>query len=119
MSAYQFLKLFESIERLTLYRGISQSSPRDGHYYTTDAEWALNFSQSGRELRSITVDNDLIYYDEPLPSATSESDISERLKLVEGEGDYIGFWVSEGVNQPDSVFLLSPEYADMFDLGSD
>lgn len=101
-------RLQESLGRvgiIRLYRGVSIGG--NGHYWSTDREWSRQFTQSGldSEIREIGIDSDKILRMKPLPSANSEDEITMGIQRA-SDGGYVGFFVSEGMGQPESVFLL-------------
>lgn len=91
---------------MTVYRGTTAYSG-GGHYWSTDREWARQFTQSGRddEIKSKVIDMRTILVLSPLPSANDEGDIDNALKKA-GESGYKGIMVSEGRGQPNSIYLL-------------
>lgn len=101
----KFQESLNKVETIKLYRGESIGS--QGHYWSTDREWARQFTQSGldSEIREIEISKDRILVLNPLPSANSESDINTGIEKAKA-GGFAGFLVSEGKDQPNSVFLL-------------
>lgn len=100
------MKIFKIAKSIRLYRGESQYN-KGGHYWTTDKEWARQFTQSGRpsEVRSMTFPVEMIFRNDPLPFATNatELDTTEQLALEKG---FNAFWVNEGSGQPESVYII-------------
>jgi len=94
---------------VTLYRG--WASGGKGHYFTTDAEWARQFTQSGleSEVQTIKLKTSEIYRAPVLPKAfgTNESDIDNAIRAAKAKG-FKAIWVNEGQGQPNSVFLIKP-----------
>ena len=90
---------------MKLYRGMNGGGM--GHYWSLDREWARQFTFSGldSEIREIMVDSDMILIMKPLPSANSEDEITMGIEKAT-RGGYEGFMVSEGMGQPNSIFLL-------------
>lgn len=103
MNWYKMYKIAKSIK---LYRGESVYN-KDGHYYTTDREWARQFTQSGldREIKMISVPEDIIYRKDPLPSAVNESEFDIALAEAKENG-FKAFWVNEGDGEPNSVYFI-------------
>jgi hypothetical protein len=101
----KFQESLNKVETIKLYRGGSHGS--QGHYWSTDREWARQFTHSGldSEIKELEVTKDNILILNPLPSANSENDISSGIEKAHS-GGFIGFLVSEGKDQPNSVFLL-------------
>ena len=93
---------------LTLYRG-ELASGQQGNYFTTDHEWARQFTQSGRdhEIRHIQVDPNLIYRATVLPEAsgTDEQVFDQTIAEARRLGKK-AIWVNEGQGQPNSVFIF-------------
>lgn len=91
---------------ITIYRGESVYN-RGGRYWTIDREWARQFTQSGRdsEIKSAKIDSSRIYREDPLPSATDESAMENAIKVAREQG-FAAIWADEGVNEPNSVYVL-------------
>lgn len=104
MNWYRLAKL------LTIYRG-EYSGNKGGGYFSTSKEFARQFTQSGldREVIRKAIDSELIYdartEGKPLPSATNEQEFDEAYAKTQELG-LIGFRISEGMNQPDSIYIL-------------
>lgn len=100
------MKLRFTASQILLYRG-EYSGNTGGHYWTTDREWARQFTQSGldSEIRTFSLDSKVIYRATPLPRATSEVDIDSALGAAISLG-YKALWVSEGLNQPNSIYII-------------
>jgi len=93
---------------VTIYRGVSTVSPVDGHYYSTDKEWARQFTQSGRDSEIITKSvpiNKILKLD-PLPSANNETQFDMAMEKAK-EKNYPAVWMDEGSTEPNSVFVLN------------
>ena len=101
----KFQESLNKVETIKLFRGESMGSL--GHYWSLDREWARQFTQSGldSEIKELEVTKDKILILNPLPSANSESDINSGIEKAKS-GGFIGFLVSEGKDQPNSVFML-------------
>jgi hypothetical protein len=97
---------YKLLEGMRVYRGRSVGNV-GGHYWSLDKEFARQFTQSGldREIESRIIDGDEILVLDPLPSANSEAEISLAIEKARA-GGFMGFMVSEGRNQPNSIFLL-------------
>ena len=91
---------------ITIYRGESVYN-RSGRYWTTDREWARQFTQSGRdsEIKTARIESSRIYKEEPLPSATDELKIDNAINIARAQG-FVAIWVDEGINEPNSVYVL-------------
>jgi hypothetical protein len=89
-----------------VYRGISNGNA-NGHYWSTDKEFARQFTQSGLDKEIITklVDTNTILVLTPLPRATDEAEVDNALKIAISKG-YKGFRVDEGKGQPNSIFMI-------------
>ena len=97
--------IFEA--NLTLYRGVSTYN-KNGNYYTTDKEWARQFTQSGRDQEIITtsIPKEKILKLNPLPQATNEEDFDKALETAKQKG-YPAVWFDEGAREPNSIFVLN------------
>jgi len=97
-------------KEITLYRG-EHSTNKNGHYYSLDKEFARQFTQSGQDKEIITrkINPSLIYdarnEGKPLPDANNEQDFTSALIKAKELG-FQGFRLTEGMNQPDSVYIL-------------
>lgn len=92
--------------RIPVYRGKSVYN-RGGKYWTTDKEWALQFTQSGRpsEVESRWIDPQVILKLDPLPRATSEKEFDQAIEAARA-GGYAAVWFDEGPGEPDSVYVI-------------
>ena len=93
--------------RIPVYRGKSVYN-RGGKYWTTDKEWALQFTQSGRpsEVESRWINPQVILKLDPLPRATSEEEFDDAIKHAEEQG-YDAVWFDEGPREPNSIYVLN------------
>lgn len=99
--------LEESITGLiTIFQGRNIHN-KGSKYFTTNKEWAQNFTQSGRENEIIVakIDPKVIYTDTPLPEATNEKMLEKTIEVAKNQG-YKAIWVDEGIREPHSVFIL-------------
>lgn len=89
---------------IELYRGESNLN-KGGRYYTPDKEFARQFTQTSAdsEIKNLKLKQSDIYKPKQLPSATSEAEMLDAIKEAQDKG-FKYMWVSEGKNQPDSVF---------------
>lgn len=101
------MKIYRIAKLITLYRG-NNAYNKGGRYYTTDKEWARQFTQSGRdsEIVSIHYNPDNIYAKIPMPHATSEKEFDEAMKEAIEKG-FKAFMLDEGMGQPHSVYIIS------------
>ncbi len=95
---------------ITLYRGentTNRGGSNIGKYYSTDKEWAKQFTQTGQvnEVKSIQIPKSSIYIKDPLPLATEEQEFDECWAYAKQNG-YKAFMVNEGVGEPNSVFVV-------------
>lgn len=99
-------KLLSEGKLLTVYRGVSVHN-KDGNYFTTDPEWARNFTQSGqdKEILQVDIDPSNIYRQEPLPMATDEEQVNAAIAIARQKG-FSAIWVDEGHNEPNSIFVF-------------
>ncbi len=91
---------------LTIYRGISVHN-QNGNYFTTDPEWARNFTQSGqdKEILQCEIDSALIYEAVPVPQAVDDGQVNTIINLAKTKG-FAAIWVDEGANEPKSIFVF-------------
>lgn len=91
---------------LTLYRGINAGN-KNGRYYTTNPEWARQFTQSGldAEILQVQIDPSTIYRPNPLPEATDAAQVDSAIDEAVRNG-YIAVWMNEGHNEPNSVYVI-------------
>lgn len=101
------LKLFCESQAITIYRGESNNN-KNGSYWSTDKEFARNFTQSGqdKEIKTATINKNEIYIKNPLPQATSEREINSAIEEAKKLG-FRAILVDEGKNQPNSIFIIS------------
>lgn len=103
----KFKEFFEGSQFMKLYRGQNAYQQGGGHYWSTDREWARQFTQSGLDSEikeKVVLERDIMVLN-PLPHATDEAQISNAAKMAMNAG-YKGFKVDEGKGQPNSVFML-------------
>lgn len=102
---------YKKAKQITVYRG-EYSGNKGGGYFSTDKEFARQFTQSGldREIIIKKIDSSLIYdartEGKNLPSATNEQEFDEAMERTK-ELHLAGFRLTEGINQPDSIYMLS------------
>jgi GNAT superfamily N-acetyltransferase len=91
---------------ITLYRGVNVGNS-NGKYWTTDKEWARQFTQYGQdsEIKTMSYPENRIFRNNPLPSAVSEQDLNTTEQLARKQG-FAAFWVDEGPNEPNSVYVM-------------
>jgi hypothetical protein len=95
-------------ETVELHRGLAQG--QSGNYYSTDRDFAREFTQSGldSEIRSIRVPkSDILDLGKDTPFAGNEDEIAAAIKKAMAR-KAAAFYVSEGANQPRSVYFLKP-----------
>jgi uncharacterized Zn-binding protein involved in type VI secretion len=92
--------------KLMLYRGESVHN-KGGNFYTPDAEWARQFTQSGqqkevlqRQLPSGAV------YDPPKPVYAGDPDAVDAVLAEARRGGFSAVRLSEGPGEPPSVFVF-------------
>lgn len=98
------MKIYKMASKITLYRG-ENAYNKGGHFWTTDKEWARQFTHSGMdfEIKKRTYSTDWIYTPDPLPYGGD--DFSEAIEEAINKG-YGAIWLSEGSGQPNSVFII-------------
>ena len=96
----------ENTGMIRIYRGVSVYN-RDGRYFTTEPEWARNFTQSGQDHEIIQCDipASVIYKKDPLPEAVDESQVAEAIREATQKG-FAAIWVDEGINEPSSIYVM-------------
>ncbi|MFA7219245.1 MAG: hypothetical protein WC119_01915 [Synergistaceae bacterium] len=100
------MKIYRTAKSIRLYRGESQYN-KGGKYWTTDKEWAMQFTQSGlpSQVKSIILPDERIFRDNPVPSAVNAEELDKTEERALSEG-FDAFWVNEGVGQPESVYMM-------------
>jgi hypothetical protein len=96
---------------IQLFRG-EMLSGQDGHYFSTDKEFARQFTQSGqdKEIKTIVVDENIIFKKDPLPKAYGFDDTDMDIAIEEAKRmGFKAIWVDEGEGQPNSVFFIGGE----------
>ena len=90
----------------TLYRG-EYAGNRGGSFFSTDAEFARAFTQSGRpiEVRAVRIERSRIYQGAAVPFAGDERAMDAAMTQARARG-FGAIWVDEGADQPRSVFVL-------------
>jgi hypothetical protein len=104
---YTYMRFSEWLDNfLVIYRGESVHN-RGGRYWTTDKEWARQFTQSGRdfEIKTARIDPSKIYKMDPLPSASSESDFDRAIEAAQ-EAGFPAVWFDEGRGEPNSIYVI-------------
>ena len=92
--------------RINLWRGES-SYNRGGRFWSTDREWARQFTQSGRasEVRGMSMRAAEIWRADPPPPAVDPAALDRVGAEARGLG-YGAFWVDEGPGEPESVCVM-------------
>lgn len=90
----------------TLYRGVGGDSG-GGNYFTSDPEFARNFTASGRdgEIKVVDIPDTEIHTPSTLPEATNEQQLDAAIAEAKAAGKK-AVRVSEGEGQPTSVFVF-------------
>ena len=88
-----------------LYRGVNAYNKSSG-YFTTEKEWARQFTQSGRdsEIMTATIPADRVYRQDPLPQAVDPDQVDEAIAIAKSRG-FAALWVDEGVGELNSVLV--------------
>ncbi len=91
---------------LTVYQGRNVYN-KTSQFFTTDKEWARNFTQSGQdsEIRIGKIDPKVIYQKDPLPEATDEKQVDVALEEAKAAG-YLAIWLNEGRNEPPGILVI-------------
>jgi hypothetical protein len=84
-------------EKITLYRGTSRVSGKEGNYYSPDKEFARSFTEAGRdsEIMKTVVKNSDIYKPSAIPKATDANAVDSAIKEATSKG-YKYVWMDEG-----------------------
>lgn len=103
-------KINEIVEKnsyITIFQGQSVHN-KGSRYYTTDKEWARQFTQSGldSEIKLNKILFHVIYKNEPLPEATRIEDVYKIVEKAISLG-FSAIWVDEGKGQPNSVYIIN------------
>jgi len=100
------MKIFRIAQNITVYRG-EGSYNKGGNYFTTDREWARQFTQSGRdfEIQSFLIPSEAIYTAFELPKAYDEASFDKGIFEAQENG-FSSFWVDEGSGQPNSIYVI-------------
>jgi hypothetical protein len=95
---------------IKVYRGVSEYNKKYGNFWTTDKEWARQFTQAGldKEIKQRTIDTSVIMKREnvPLPRACSDKGFDQAIKDAEF-GKFDAFWVNEGQGEPPSIYVMN------------
>ena len=99
-------KVYKGI--IKLYRGVGHNE--GNNFYSPDKNFALQFTHSGRESELITrtINASKIYKHNPLPRGYGEDfNFDKAIKIALSKG-LNAIWVDEGINEPNSVFIINP-----------
>jgi len=101
-------KVYKGI--IKLYRGIGHNT--GNNFYSPDKNFALQFTRTGKESELIhkTIDSSLIYKHTPLPKGygTEDPNFDKAIEIALSKG-LNAIWVDEGIDEPDSVFIINPD----------
>lgn len=92
---------------LTVYQGRNVYN-KTSQFFTTDKEWARQFTQSGQdsEIRIGKIDPAVIYQKDPLPEATNEKQMEDALLKEAKAAGYLAIWINEGKNEPPGILVI-------------
>jgi len=97
---------------IKVYRGVSEYNKKYDNFWTTDKEWARQFTQSGldKEIKQRTINTSVIMKREnaPLPNACNDKDFDQAIKDAEF-GKFDAFWINEGQGEPPSIYIIHKE----------
>ena len=102
---------YKIAKRIPIYRG-EHSGNKGGGYFSTNKEFARQFTQSGLDREVIVRQINLAsIYDartegKPLPEATNETDFDNAMIRAKELGLY-GFRLTEGPDLPDSIYIFN------------
>lgn len=107
-SKKKILQKIKQQEELIIYRGVGPTSPTGGPYYSTDKDFALQFTQTAREEEILTayISKSDVYKRNPLPFASDIDDLDKAIIEAKEKG-FSALLVDEGARQPNSVFILN------------
>ena len=102
-------KIGDMPSRIPIYRGETAQN-KGGNYYSTDKEWARQFTQTGQESEVLyaTIPKREVYQKEPLPKATNEADFDQAILEAKEKG-FAAVWFDEGPKEPLSVYVIDKE----------
>jgi hypothetical protein len=101
---------YKKAQAIPVYRG-EYTGNKGGGYYSVDKEFARQFTQTGQEKEVIKRNINLsLIYDarkegKPLPDANNENDFDNAMSRAKELGFY-GFRLTEGSDQPDSIYIF-------------
>lgn len=90
-----------------IYRGEGGTSHKGGSYWSPSAEWAKQFTQTGRieEVKKAFIKSDDIYTAKELPYAGNPDAIDKAVTHAKNKG-FKAVRLSEGPNEPQSVYVF-------------
>ena len=90
-----------------IYRGEGGTSRKGGSYWSPSAEWAKQFTQTGRieEVKKAFIKSDDIYTAKELPYAGDPDAIDKAVVHAKNKG-FKAVRLSEGTNEPPSVYVF-------------
>jgi len=99
--------VYAAANTLKVYRGVSTVSKKNGPFYTTDPEWARQFTQSGQdhEIIAATISADAVYSPEPLPYGGDPDEIKSHIQEAR-DNHCKAIRCSEGNGEPDSIYVF-------------
>lgn len=91
---------------MKVYRG-EFSGNKDGKYWSTDKEWAAQFTQTGRieEVKTRRIKESDIFSIDPLPYAGDPDAIDEVVNQAKENG-FKAIRLNEGTNEPNSIYVF-------------
>jgi hypothetical protein len=89
-----------------VFRG-QLAGDQGGNFHSTDLEFARNFTQSGLddEVKQSVIKTSEVYEPDKMPSANNEVELDQAISEAKEKG-FKAVRVSEGLNQPNSVFVF-------------
>lgn len=101
-------ELSKTSAKLQVYRGEGPASQKNGKFWTTDPEFAVQFTRQGlhSELRRATIDDSVIYRADPLPYGGDPDQMDEAIEKARAEG-FKAIWCSEGNGEPESIYVFN------------
>ena len=81
-----------------------------GNYWSTDKDFARQFTQTGREseVMSGSFRKDAVYEASTIPSAVQGNELEDAISEAKDKG-YNALLVDEGADEPNSIFVINPK----------
>jgi len=102
----EFHRSFFASSIMEVYRG-EFSGNKGGKYWSTNKEWAAQFTQTGRieEVKTRKIKESDIFSSNPLPYAGDSKEIDKAIERAKQKG-FKAVKLDEGTNEPDSIYVF-------------